>query len=107
DPLVEYKKESFRMFNEFMAMVEKQVVYSLFKMSVIAQRPQAVQPAKSLLDQGGLKLSGARKSADGGVTESGAGATGDKIGRNDPCPCGATKDDGTPVKYKKCHGKEK
>lgn len=28
-----------------------------------------------------------------------------KIGRNDPCPCGKTKPDGTPVKYKKCHGK--
>lgn len=27
-----------------------------------------------------------------------------KIGRNDPCPCGKTKPDGTPVKFKKCHG---
>lgn len=25
-------------------------------------------------------------------------------GRNDPCPCGAKKPDGTPVKYKQCHG---
>jgi len=25
-------------------------------------------------------------------------------GRNDPCPCGATTEDGEPVKYKKCHG---
>ena len=25
-----------------------------------------------------------------------------KVGRNDPCPCGATKPDGTPIKYKKC-----
>ncbi|OIO51572.1 preprotein translocase subunit SecA [Candidatus Uhrbacteria bacterium CG_4_10_14_0_8_um_filter_58_22] len=99
DPLVEYKKESFRMFNEFMAMIEKQVVYSLFKMSVVAQRPQTVQPAKSLLDQSGLKMSGAQKSTDGGAAESGAGAAGDKVGRNDPCPCGSG------LKYKKCHGK--
>jgi len=28
-----------------------------------------------------------------------------KVGRNDPCPCGATKPDGKPVKYKHCHGK--
>ncbi|MFA7253642.1 MAG: preprotein translocase subunit SecA [Patescibacteria group bacterium] len=28
-----------------------------------------------------------------------------KVGRNDPCPCGATKADGRPVKYKHCHGK--
>ena len=27
-----------------------------------------------------------------------------KVGRNDPCPCGAKRPDGTPVKYKKCHG---
>jgi preprotein translocase subunit SecA len=27
--------------------------------------------------------------------------TGEKVGRNDPCPCGSGK------KYKKCHGKEK
>jgi|GEM_PF-4579210 len=29
-----------------------------------------------------------------------------KVGRNDPCPCGAMKQDGTPVKYKHCHGKQ-
>lgn len=28
-----------------------------------------------------------------------------KVGRNDPCPCGATKPDGRPVKYKHCHGR--
>ena len=30
---------------------------------------------------------------------------GEKVGRNDPCPCGAKRPDGTPVKYKNCHGK--
>ena len=28
-----------------------------------------------------------------------------KIGRNDPCPCGKVKDDGKPIKFKKCHGR--
>ena len=28
-----------------------------------------------------------------------------KLGRNDPCYCGAKKSDGTPIKYKHCHGK--
>lgn len=28
----------------------------------------------------------------------------DKIGRNDPCPCGKLRVDGKPMKYKKCHG---
>ena len=27
-----------------------------------------------------------------------------KVSRNDPCPCGAKKEDGTPIKYKRCHG---
>ena len=27
------------------------------------------------------------------------------IGRNDPCPCGRLKDDGAPIKWKKCHGR--
>ncbi|HOX40776.1 MAG TPA: hypothetical protein PK263_01115, partial [bacterium] len=31
--------------------------------------------------------------------------TSGKVGRNDPCPCGATKSDGRPIKYKHCHGK--
>ena len=30
---------------------------------------------------------------------------GQKVGRNDPCPCGATTPDGKPIKYKNCHGK--
>jgi preprotein translocase subunit SecA len=28
-----------------------------------------------------------------------------KVGRNDPCPCGAKKPDGRPVKFKHCHGR--
>lgn len=32
-------------------------------------------------------------------------STGQKIGRNDPCPCGAKNQDGTPKKFKKCCGK--
>jgi uncharacterized protein YecA (UPF0149 family) len=28
-----------------------------------------------------------------------------RTGRNDPCPCGAKNPDGTPKKYKDCHGK--
>ena len=34
----------------------------------------------------------------------GPGIAGDHIGRNDPCPCGAVKTDGHPIKYKHCHG---
>ena len=29
-----------------------------------------------------------------------------KVGRNDPCPCGAKREDGHPKKYKHCHGRD-
>ncbi len=99
DPLVQYKKESFRMFNDLMAMIEKQVVYSVYKIGV------AQQQAKSVMSSRGIRLSGAQKTSDG-PAEAGAGQAQEKVGRNDPCPCGAIKPDGTPIKYKKCHGRD-
>ena len=95
DPLVEYKREAFRMFTELTQMIVKQVVYSVFKVRVSRKQEQ------SLMERQGVMLSAPAKTA----TESGATTTteqltasGEKIGRNDPCPCGSGK------KYKKCHG---
>ena len=96
DPLVQYKKEAFRMFNELMAMVEKQVVYSLFKMSVAPRPDQSRRYAKSLMDSQGVKMQGAGKVAGESGNNAGGGQA--KVGRNEPCPCGSGK------KYKKCHG---
>ncbi len=97
DPLVEYKRESFRMFHELVSAINKQVVYSVYKIGI------ARETAQSLMDRRGVKLSAPAKSADGG--SGGAGSSEQKVGRNDPCPCGAKKADGTPVKYKHCHGR--
>ena len=83
DPLVEYKRESFAMYQTMMAEVQKQVVYSIFKIK------DAIRIAKgpSLAER--VKIDEKVK----------AGAGGDKkVGRNDQCPCGSGK------KYKKCHG---
>ncbi len=83
DPLVEYKRESFAMYQTMMAEVQKQVVYSIFKIKDairIAKGPSLAQRVK--IDE---KIN--------------KGAGGDnKVGRNDQCPCGSGK------KYKKCHG---
>ncbi len=95
DPLVEYKREAYRMFGELTAMINKQIVYSVFKIAV-AREPQT----QSLMDRRGIRMSAPAKSgsSSGSVsTESGSGAE-KKVGRNDPCPCGSGK------KYKKCHG---
>jgi hypothetical protein len=41
---------------------------------------------------------------DGQTTRLDRPTVSNKVGRNDPCPCGATRPDGLPLKYKKCHG---
>ncbi|MFH1047203.1 MAG: preprotein translocase subunit SecA [Patescibacteria group bacterium] len=92
DPLVQYKKESYRMFNELIAAVEKQVVYSLYKLNLVPRPNQAVQRAKSLMEQAGVQMKGAEK----GGEQKPDGEK--KVGRNDACPCGSGK------KYKKCCG---
>jgi preprotein translocase subunit SecA len=93
DPLVEYKKESYRLFTELMAMITKQVVYTLFKIGGVAQE---VAGAVEVLPKN-VVYSASEKGGD----PDGPGSQtfgSQKIGRNDPCPCGSGK------KYKRCHG---
>ncbi len=83
DPLVEYKKEGYALFKRLLAEINKQIVYTIFKVGVVVEqpRPQAMNFVTNLSDGGS---SATAVSQDGG------------IGRNDPCPCGSGK------KYKKC-----
>ncbi len=97
DPLVEFKKEAYRLWNELQSAINKQFVYSIFKVEM-AQRL-----APTLAERDGVRLSAPDKGGD--APAQAPGKADDKIGRNDPCPCGAAKSDGTPVKYKHCHGK--
>ncbi|TSC73752.1 MAG: hypothetical protein G01um101444_468 [Parcubacteria group bacterium Gr01-1014_44] len=91
DPLVEYKIEGQRMFEELLQNVKMQAVNLIFKVSFI-QQPKAVN---------------IQEGRDNSLTESSeseekypaADLSEPKIGRNNPCPCGSGK------KYKKCHGK--
>ncbi len=76
DPLVEYRRESFNLFNAMTANFDGWIFSNLFRIAEI--------PA------GAVELKAAPKPADISVK---------KVGRNDPCPCGSGK------KYKKCHGK--
>jgi preprotein translocase subunit SecA len=122
DPLVEYKKEAFRQFSELNAMIQKEVVYSIYKIGAAAEQlkqgfqektiadraRQFIAPAKEM-DKGSGSFTGFRQS--GGEQPSGSAtdtvkpkvkdAEGNKVGRNDPCPCGSGK------KYKKCCGANK
>ncbi len=104
DPLVEYKRETYRMFQELLHFINKQVVYSIYKVGL------ATQVAPSLVQTRGVKFGGPAKTSNGQqfsdeIKSKPRAPGGEKVGRNDPCPCGATKPDGTPIKYKHCHGK--
>ena len=103
DPLVEYKKEAYLMWNGLLHTIEHQIVYAIYK-----AQPATQIVAPSLLQQHGLTLSAPAKEGDMPLLGSEpandkAPATSideglPKVGRNDACPCGSGK------KYKKCHG---
>jgi len=116
DPLIEYQRESFNLFKMLLANIQKEVVYAIFKMGLAAQvaasplekmhniRLQA--PAKQAGEASGqfkqFTTPQQRLAAQAQptiITSRPRDASGHKIGRNDPCPCGSGK------KYKKCHGK--
>ena len=123
DPLVEYKRESFHMFEEMMAQFESETVRYLYMMRVVddngdevsyqsAPRPaQAEAPPEPRKVQTTLddverqfhkrkerELEQARRAGAGQADAVQQVVRGEKVGRNDPCPCGSGK------KYKKCHG---
>ncbi len=94
NPLVEYQKEGFTMFEALMAVMQQDVVEKVF--SVQVQRQQDVEQIQQPKPQRVVM-------SHGGETETQAAAPAkreeNKVGRNDPCPCGSGK------KYKRCHGK--
>jgi preprotein translocase subunit SecA len=99
DPLIEYQKESYALFETMLTRVRDQMVEYVFRIQLpprpvarpVAQEgaPQEVQPAQP------PRLGGQQAPAPQKPANKFADA---KIGRNDPCPCGSGK------KYKKCHG---
>jgi len=91
NPLIEYQREAFAMFNEMIENVEEDVVKLVFKLEVV-DRP-AQQEQRRLVFGGPAPGSGSSESKKQAPIQS------VKIGRNDPCPCGSGK------KYKKCCGK--
>ncbi len=115
DPLIEYKKEAFILYNELNNLIQKQVAYSIFKVADLGNfvapslkmRPRNyIAPAKTMDKNTGSfsafkQNAGDKKKNDNLdlVHEKVKDAEGQKIGRNDPCPCGSGK------KFKKCCGK--
>ena len=121
DPLVEYKRESFDLFQAMKERIDEETVKYLWRLRPIVPDPDAA-PARRPAGQRTAALTfndpgdsvpafaGAAAVAAGGPARRPARTGGDdavvrtvrraapKVGRNSPCPCGSGK------KYKKCHG---
>jgi len=107
DPLIEYKREAFGMFSHLMENVRSSIVHTIFKINVVAAPSAEAQP-KNLQFKGAsdeVEQFGAAKEENKQAAPSKPIVNENKVGRNDPCPCGATKPDGTPKKYKHCCGR--
>jgi preprotein translocase subunit SecA len=114
DPLVEYKREAFEMFEDLMKDVQASFTEQFLKIQVTAEPPRRPPPpppptpvakgADDLFSTPGSRRGAAPvppPSAGNGSPIKGtplSGAPVPEVGRNDPCPCGSGK------KYKKCHG---
>jgi preprotein translocase subunit SecA len=111
DPLTEYKKEAFDLFQDMVERTKAAVVERLFKVQVVRDAPMEMPVltawANTREGRGELPDDGrgrpaaapaATATAPRPVTSSSRTPTGQKIGRNDPCYCGSGK------KFKKCHG---
>ena len=101
DPLVEYKKQSFDLFQEMLDRIDTTTIRSLFNLQIVSEEPPEALRARR----------GPRRPLTFTGPNQGAAAAGEeaaktktvvrdqpKVGRNEACPCGSGK------KYKKCHG---
>jgi preprotein translocase subunit SecA len=97
DPLTEYRREAFAMFEQMEQRIREEFVRYLYRVQVLRAdeptrpRPQRLTPARP----GAVATRGRDPRGDAGAP---AQAVSAKVPRNAPCPCGSGK------KYKKCHG---
>jgi preprotein translocase subunit SecA len=114
DPLVIYKIEAFKLFQNMLSEVNKEIASFLFKGQLpqpdSRQQPHEAQPPQ----QFAKRMSEGRGEVEGAPQQGSQVAqqappprekvepirVGPKVGRNDPCPCGSGK------KFKACHGKD-
>jgi preprotein translocase subunit SecA len=108
NPLVEYKRESFALFEDMWERIEDHVVKFLYHAEPVEDmqlKRRGVSTTLSHPEAEGLASSHAQQEKAANTPVSAPDAkpttvrrTQPKVGRNDPCPCGSGK------KYKKCHG---
>jgi preprotein translocase subunit SecA len=103
DPLVEYKKQSFDMFQAMLDRIDTHTIRSLFNLQVVTETPpETLQQRRPPRRPSSLTFSGPNQGAAAAGEEAGKVKTvtrdQPKVGRNELCPCGSGK------KHKKCCG---
>ncbi len=95
DPLVMFKHEGFKMFENLLAKIQRDGARTIFRIELRPEARTASRQAPVVASKATVMAA-----ANTGDHQSRAAASpgGHKVGRNDPCPCGSGK------KYKKCHG---
>jgi preprotein translocase subunit SecA len=89
DPLTEYRREAFTMFEELTESIRQDFVRYVYRVELVRQdEPGRPRPQRVIENRGDAEPSGGAAPR----------AVSDKVPRNAPCPCGSGK------KYKKCHG---
>jgi preprotein translocase subunit SecA len=96
DPLVEYKKESYVMFEDLMGRIEDDTLRFLFLLQPVEEKKQAEQIERRRRHAEFVMSQQNSNGGDGAPRQAKRDTS--KVGRNDPCPCGSGK------KFKKCHG---
>jgi preprotein translocase subunit SecA len=115
DPLIEYKAEAFKLFDELMVNIKTEICHNIFRSAsslmafdqFLRSMPQKTEHESTSAFTGTTNTaspSGPRPSdvvseAADAVAKAKPIRTGPKVGRNDPCPCGSGR------KYKHCCGK--
>ncbi|MFA6391423.1 MAG: preprotein translocase subunit SecA [Patescibacteria group bacterium] len=123
DPLIEYKREAYQLFIAMMASLQSDVAHTIYKIGIAKEIAPSMMQAKQVMqapsktmseqtqhftlpmgqsqasndtfsEQKTQALPGTKVTAGGKLKT----VAGEKVGRNDECPCGSGK------KYKKCHG---
>jgi preprotein translocase subunit SecA len=111
DPLIEYKSEAFKIFDELMVNIKTEICHNIFRSAsslmafqqFLSKLPQRTthQETTAFENQETKPARGSEvvSEANEAIAKATPVRTGPKVGRNDPCPCGSGK------KYKQCCGK--
>ncbi|MDY4884317.1 MAG: preprotein translocase subunit SecA [Anaerovibrio sp.] len=98
NPLIEYKIKGHEMFGQMIDSIQNDIASLIFRVNIITQEQQEAMEREAQQRMAAARQTHGDQSDD--AVKKQPVKTGEKVGRNDPCPCGSGK------KYKNCCGKK-